>query len=334
MTDLLPYRWRTPIAAALHNRAIRGVLAAPPIVPADDGVVLFSMMGTKVLLPYIVAVKSLWQQVRRGRVVILDDGTLTGGDKALLDHHCGKPEIIAIASVDTGAFPVGGTWERFLTILDHRSGEYWIQLDSDTVTLGPVPEVIAAIEANRSFAFLGGTDGEVGALPLAEFARRLYPQGPEEGHVQTRFESRLAEAGGDWRYLRGCSGFAGFAAGGEGRARAAHFLELLSSLVGPDDVTIWGTEQIASNFHLANEPDPVILPSSRYVNYWGEPWHDDTGFLHFVGSFRYARGAYRRASLAAIAQMGADGLRNTGPRSPSDNRTTRIRAGGNSFGSA
>jgi hypothetical protein len=305
--NLLPHRLRAPVAARLHDRIAPAVLATQPIRPADDGVVLFSMMGTRVLFPYLVAVKSLWNQLRRGRVVIMDDGTLTPADRAILAHHCGDPEIIPISSVDVGEFPHGGTWERFLTNLDRRRHDYWIQLDSDTVTLGPVPEIAAAIDAARSFILIAGEDSEVGAPPATELARLLYPDGPQDGHVQVRFESRLGLLGPEcpWRYARGCSGFAGFAPGGEGRPRAAAFLGILKQLVGETDVTRWGTEQIASNFHLANEADPVILSARRYVNHWGRGWDTDAAFVHFVGTHRYTRHAYADATRAAIADMQA-----------------------------
>ena len=63
-----------------HWRGAKAVLATPPLVPADDGVILFSMIGTRVLYPYLVAIKSLHHNLGRGRVVILDDGTLSVDD--------------------------------------------------------------------------------------------------------------------------------------------------------------------------------------------------------------------------------------------------------------
>lgn len=301
----LPYRLRNRIDAARHARAVASVLDTPPIVPRQDGVVIFSMIGTKVLMPYLVAVKSLWHQLRRGRIVVMDDGTLTAEDRAVLAKHCGDPEIIPIDSVKRGPFPEGGTWERFLTILDRRESEYWIQLDSDTVTLGPVDEVDAAIARNRSFALLGGPEAEIGVLPIAEFSRKLYPQGPAEGHVQIRVESRLGQIPpkNEWRYVRGCSGFAGFAAQGEGRPLAAAFLAEMERLIGKDDTHIWGTEQVASNFQLANEPEPVLLPSARYINYFGEEWPAEAAWLHFIGTHRHDNGSYIDASLKAIAML-------------------------------
>lgn len=305
LTRHLPYRLRTRLDGARHDKAIADILGTPPVTPRNDGVVLFSMIGTAVLRPYLVAVKSLWRQLRRGRVVILSDGTLTAHDRAVLARHCGDPEIIDIATIDTGGFPQGGCWERFLTILDRRQGEYWVQLDSDTVTVGPVPELEAAIATNRSFTMLGGADGEVGALPLAEFAATLYPDGPRDGHIQSRIESRMGEMRQDrgWRYVRGCAGFAGFAAGGPGRPLAAAFLAEMAGIVGPQDIGTWGTEQIASNFHIANEPSPVLLPSSRYLNYWGEPWRADAAFVHFVGTHRFDHDAYAGASREMIAKL-------------------------------
>ena len=305
MGSLLPRRWRSRIEATRHAEAITGILETPPIEQRHDGVVLFSMIGTAVLLPYLVAVKSLWHHLGRGRVAILDDGTLTAQDRAILAHHCGDPQIMRIADVKLNEFPAGGTWERLLTILDNRAGEYWIQLDSDTVTIGAVPEIAEAIARNRSFLFLGGRDAEVGPLPLREFRERFYPRGKQEGHVQARIESRLdsidAERG--WKYTRGCSGFAGFAATGSGRPLASAFLTEMKRMIGEEDVSIWGTEQVTSNFHLSNEAEPVVLPYDRYMNYWNEPWGEDTGFIHFVGTHRHDNGAYIAASCEAIDQL-------------------------------
>ena len=305
MNSLLPRRWRAKKEANAHAEAIQGILQTPPIVPKQDGVVLFSMIGTAVLLPYLVAVKSLWHELQRGRIAILDDGTLTAQDRAILAHHCGDPEIMRISDVVLNEFPAGGTWERLLTILDRRSGEYWIQLDSDTVTIGPVPEVAEAIARNRSFVFLGGEDAAVGPLPLKEFREHFYPDGEAEGHVQTRIESRLDRVDGarGWNYVRGCSGFAGFAAMGAGRPLASAFLTEMKGLIGEDDVTIWGTEQVTSNFQLANEREPAVLPYNRYMNYWNEAWEDGTAFLHFVGTHRHDNGAYIDASLKAIERI-------------------------------
>lgn len=305
MIDLLPFRLRTRLDSRRHDAACRPVLETAPIIPSDDGLVIFSMMGTAVLLPYLVAVKSLWTHLRRGRVVILSDGTLTQADRATLALHCGSPEIIDIADVDTGSFPVGGTWERLLTILDRRETAYMIQLDSDTVTLGQ-PQVVAdAIAANQSFTLLGGAEWEIGAQTCAAFTPPADIPASAQAHIQTRMERVLARIGESdrLRYIRGCSGFTGFARGSGGRSLAAHFAIEMQRLLGRDAMHEWGTEQVTSSFVIANDPDPLLLPYRQYGNYWGDPWDGDCRFMHFVGAHRHDGSAYRDATRAALALM-------------------------------
>lgn len=305
LMKILPYRLRSRIDQRRHDAACRPVLSTAPIVPADDGLVIFSMMGTAVLLPYLVAVKSLWSQLRRGRVVILSDGTLTAADRAVLAQHCGDPQIIEIADVDTTGFPVGGTWERLLTILDMRRDAYVIQLDSDTVTLGH-PDVVAdAIAANTSFTLLGGAEWEIGAQTCTRFTPPTDVPASAEHHIQTRMERVLAQiADADrLRYIRGCSGFTGFARSDGGRALAGHFAHEMQRLLGAQAMHEWGTEQVTSSFVIANDPGAVLLPYRKFGNYWGEPWDADCRFMHFVGAHRHDGSAYRDATAAALARM-------------------------------
>ena len=286
---------------ALHLRAAHAVLATPPIVPTADRVVIFSMIGTRVLLPYLVAVKSLHARLGIGRVAILDDGSLTRADRAALAHHLGDPAIRPIADVETGRCPRGGTWERLLALLDLRADDYVIQLDSDTVTIGDVPEVLAAIAGNHGFTLLGGPESEgVGILPLPDFIRWRYPHGAPA--LEPRLPSFPAAA--HFRYGRGCSGFTGFARGGaSGRAEAERFSLAGEALVGRARWTEWGTEQVASSFLLANEPGTRPLPYARYLNYWKQEIAAEARFLHFVGTNRYANLEYRDRTAQALAVL-------------------------------
>ena len=296
---------------ALHLRTARGVLATPPIRPTGDRVVLFSMIGTRVLLPYLVAVKSLHARLAAGRVAILDDGTLTAADKAALAHHLGNPAIRAIGDVDGGVCPKGGCWERLLTLLDMTARDYVVQLDSDTVTIGDVPEVRAAIAANRSFTLLGDATVEpIGVLALPDFMAAYHPAGSAAdpiapAHVQGAIESRwdrYPDAAAH-RYVRGCAGFAGFARGGFARADAEAFSRSAEGIVGADKWRQWGSEQVASNFLVADSADPVLLPYARYMNYWNQAPGADARFLHFIGTHRYSSPEYRARTKAAIATL-------------------------------
>lgn len=294
-----------------HLGAARAVLETPPLVPTADGLVLFSMIGHRVLLPYLVAVKSLHARLGRGRIAILDDGTLTRDDRAVLSAQLGHPAIFPIAGVATGRCPRGGCWERLLTLLDLTARDYVIQLDSDTVTLGPVPEVAAAIAANRPFTLCGDPTAEArGVLALPDFMAAYHPGGSGvdpagPAHVQTSIEGnwdRLPDAAA-WRYVRGSAGFAGFPAGGPGRGAAEAFSAAAAGVVGAEKWARWGSEQVASNFLIANGTDPVLLPYARYLNYWNEAPPADAAFLHFVGTHRYSTGAYRGATKRAIAEL-------------------------------
>jgi hypothetical protein len=295
----------------LHGRQARAVLDTPPRKVADAGPVLFSMIGTRVLLPYLVAAKSLHRQLGQGRFVILDDGTLTASDRAVLARHLDSPQIVHIDDVDTGPCPRGGTWERLLTLLDLRREGYVIQLDSDTVTVGPVPEVERAIAEGRGFILPGDDDSEL--LGLAEIAARTprhHHRDTPGSHVQGAIESVMDEVAipgrEGLRYIRGCSGFAGFAPSDGGRVLAEAFSLEASRLLGERRWAEWGSEQVTSNFVLANEPDSLVLPSAKYVNFWDEDLPAGVGFVHFIGTCRYHRGAYTEATRRAIAELNED----------------------------
>jgi hypothetical protein len=191
-------------------------------------------------------------------------------------------------------------------LLGQRDGDYVIQLDSDTVTIGPVPDVAAAIAENRSFSLSGGAvEAPLGFLPLPEFATRFYPDGPKDGHVQAVLESRLATLpdAAERRYARACAGFAGFARGGGGLQAAQDFSAIGEHLTSGRWAE-WGSEQIASNYIIANEPGSVLLRYDHYMNYWAEPWGADTRFVHFVGAHRFDNGAYAAATRQAIKALG------------------------------
>lgn len=289
----------------LHfNRAVRAVLAAPPVRARDDGVVIFSMIGTRVLLPYLVAAKSLHARLGRGRLVILDDGTLTAADKVMLTLHLNQPELRSIGAVDVGDCPRGGCWERLLTLLELRRENYVIQLDSDTVTLGPVDEIALAIDQARDFTLRG--EASSAWLPAASFGAD-YAALPPAAHVQAKIEALLpqvaAAAGGLSHYVRGCAGFAGFAPGGPGRELADRFSRAAAARLGPNVWAQWGSEQVMSNLYIANEGEPLLLPYARYLNFWNEPIANEAAFVHFVGTYRYHRGAYAAAARAAVAGL-------------------------------
>jgi len=68
----------------------------------------------------------------------------------------------------------------------------------------------------------------------------------------------------------------------------------------------WGTEQVTSNYVIGNEPGAQLLRYDHYTNYWNAPWDEDARFVHFVGAYRYANGAYLRATRQALDLLASD----------------------------
>lgn len=285
----------------------RDILRTSPVVARDDGVIVFSMIGSRVLLPYLVAAKSLHRSLGMGSFAILDDGTLTASDREALAYHLGNPRIFSIADVDPAPCPAGGCWERLLTLLELRRDHYVIQLDSDTVTLGPVPDVAEAIAQGRNFTLRGEAVAQW--LTVEEFVETppFYDWQDPETHVQDVAEALLpritAGIEGQRYYVRGCAGFAGFAPGGHGPELAKEFCTEISALIGTERWSRWGSEQVMSNVIVANEGEPVLLPYGRYLNFWNEPVSPDAAFVHFIGTYRYHRSAYLDATRRAIAAL-------------------------------
>lgn len=183
-----------------------------------------------------------------------------------------------------------------------------IQLDSDTVTLEAIPEVLAAIEDNRSFTLSGDErESEVGVQDIPQFDATFCVGPPRLDHVQLLAEHALINMPGNeqLRYFRGCAGFAGFSRQPNGRVLVERFSEAMHRLIGQrwED---WGSEQVASNFVIANEDDVIHLGYDRYINHWLQPIVPQYSFIHFIGTHRYARGAYAKATRAAISALKQD----------------------------
>ena len=122
ISGVLPRRWRPSPEVLRHAEAIAAVLHTAPLKPSDGGPTVISLVGTIDVLPYLVAIKSFRRQVGRGRNAVIDDGTLTGEDRAILAHHCGDPEILPLQAIRFGPFPANEAWALLLTMLDRRAG--------------------------------------------------------------------------------------------------------------------------------------------------------------------------------------------------------------------
>lgn len=130
------------------------------------------------------------------------------------------------------------------------------------------------------------------------------------------------------RYIRGSSGFAGFANGGYSREEISAFHTNMEALVGRARWREWGSEQCGSNFAIANSPDPLILPYPQYSSFTRRVLRHEVKLFHFIGRFRFVEGYYLRRASEVIAALtpGATPVPSPAP-TPIGNSVSRLPAG-------
>jgi hypothetical protein len=288
------------LAAPLHNFRIAGIEHTPTVHAEATGLMYFSQVCHRDVRCWLVAIKSVSAAIGIGEFTVLDDGSLTEEDRGLLRRHVAGLRVLPIAGVPTDGCPAGGTWERLLALLDLTSNYYVVQVDADLVARLPLGEATAAVHANRGFT-LSGEEGVTvtTARQAAENARRNTCD-----HVQFAAERLLDQMPGaeELRYVRGCSGFAGFPRG-ENRATAVAFSAFMRQHLG-ERWSDRGSEQVTSNFSVANSgPDPLVLPWVRFPAFGWQRDINQAALIHFVGTYRYEGGVYTRVSKTAIRRL-------------------------------
>lgn len=294
------HKYRTALAKAHYNWLCRDVLKTPPLQIKPAPLAFLSMVCSADLIMYLVAIKSVYLRIGEGTIVVIDDGSLTASDRRIIADHLGEPRFIRLQDIATAPCPSGGCWERLLTVVDLSREAYVIQVDSDILAINDLPEVVQAYRENRAFTLATRMGQRTESLREAASRVATHPG----SHVQIAAErvfDRLPDPDGQ-RYVRGCAGFAGFARGGIDRAQIEAFSTELTKVLGAK-WREWGSEQVASNFAIANSPDPVILPFPQYASYDPEVDVRSSRLLHFLGSFRFHGGVYARESRAFIEKI-------------------------------
>lgn len=295
------YKIKRKFDRAWFNLRCAGIYKTPPVrCDASSNVVIVSQLHHPDLTMYMLAAKSFARYVKPQGFVIVDDG-LTPEDKRILSTHFQCIQFLPRSSVGSDICPTGGCWERFLTLANQNQSHYVIQLDSDTLTLSEPTEVLGSIAAGRSFTL--GTSSGTHFVNLSEATR--YANSDLHPHVQNHAERALGlyPDSAQFKYVRGCAGFTGFAPGKLSAASIEKFSLQMQTLVGQQKWHEWGSEQVASNFMVANIDDSIVLPIDRYP-FW-EPGIDISRavLIHFFGTFRFIGGMYIRQSLRIIQQF-------------------------------
>jgi len=285
------YRLKNSWQRAAFDWKVRALLRTPPITLDPQGLAVLTQLQHKDVLMYLAAIKSFAHRVPVAQVYVLNDSSLNSGDKATLAEHVPGVEILELRAFQVEGLPKGGTWERLIAIARLSETRYMVQLDADTLTLGEAPEVIQAWRAGQSFS-IGTWDRQTleGATERADEARKLLMKG--NPHVQVVAEAHFDEL--EWveplRYVRGCSGFSGFAPGPD----KLRFMQVISrqmeQLIHAKWLE-WGSEQVMSNLVVANQPNAIVLPHPIYAD-CQKMRPPQTRFVHFIGPCRFRGGQY------------------------------------------
>ncbi|WP_156963746.1 hypothetical protein [Muricoccus aerilatus] len=298
-TFRFPHKLRQ-IPAQMHHHRIAAIERTPQLQAQATGLMYLSQICHRDVRSWLVAIKSVAQVVGPGEFTVLDDGTLTKNDYKLLRRHVEGLRILPIVAVPMEGVPSGGCWERLMAILGLCSDYYVVQVDADVVVNLPLGEVTAAIAANRAFTL----SGEQGAMVTTACEAAEQAKLVSYSHVQIAAEQLLDQMpdAHALRYARGCAGFAGFPRC-VSPMTITSFSNFMRQHLG-DRWSAWGSEQVASNFLIANSgTDPLILPWHRFPAFGLSRDTSQAALIHFVGCHRYESGVYTRMSKAAIRRL-------------------------------
>ena len=264
---------------------------------------LLSMVQSSDVISYLLAVKSFARFANPRKIVIVADPSLRNPDIDMLRRHLPHVVIHPADQFSHPAVPHGGTWERLLAISEYVKSSYVVQLDADTLALAPLKEVWQAITEKRGFVL--GEASEQKVLTFSEIAHWAVNdnyEGPIHAHVQAVAEVTLPEIGlgNDLLYVRGCSGFTGFPANPDFHRRLTDFSSRMGKTIGAR-WSEWGSEQVASNYMVANANKSMVLPFPKY----GTPDHAESksAFLHFIGYLRYRDRRYESTAAEVLGQL-------------------------------
>jgi hypothetical protein len=151
------YRARRFIEQTWFDLNCRSSILGIPLIRTNaEHLTVVTMLCAGDVLPYLIAIKSFCFRLGKvPQIVVLDDGSLRVEDYNVLKQQIPAIRFVHINDVAVDKCPKGGCWERLLLISDLVQNSYVLQMDSDTLTLGGVEEVISAIHGQRCFTLLG-----------------------------------------------------------------------------------------------------------------------------------------------------------------------------------
>lgn len=280
--------------------AVKKIQQTPVLKAQLGGPVLLSMVHHRDVLSYLLAGKSFARFIAPAKVVIVADPSITVSDRELLKRHIPEVCFRNAAEFHCPELPKGGTWERLTAIAEYAQEHFVLQLDADTVATNAMPEVEQAIKENH--AFLLGTEDIQHIQPGAEVATWAKGRLAGNDHVQLVAESVLDRLSDQsrWKYVRACSGFAGFPRAAFNKEQLVQISQEMGALLGARWAE-WGTEQFSSNLVLASMEGAKLLPHPKYCA--PHRANGDTAFRHFIGYVRHTTPLYADLARQVAAEL-------------------------------
>jgi hypothetical protein len=249
---------------------------------------------------YLLAIKSLYRHLKKGKIVAIIDRDTSLERRRTLEHHIPGIAFKVLEDIDTASCQRGGAWERLLYLVERSKDEFAIQLDADTLTVGTdISEILHCVENNIPFTLGNPGKSLQNMASIAVEARAL-----EHDHICIAAERRFDDYPGaeQLSYVRASAAFAGLARGGIGQNGVEEFHGNMQKLLGARWKE-WGSEQCASNFAVANSPGAVVLPYPKYANFSPRLKRGSSSFLHFFGTYRFDDDYYATLAREVIAEL-------------------------------
>lgn len=299
------------------DRVAEGILSTAPLCLQGDSPLFLSVVCHRDVAAYLLAIKSLYVGVGHGRLVVINDGSLISDDLVTLRHHIPDLEVIDINAIETGpSCPRAGCWERLVKIVELSADNYVIQADADILASSAIPEVIQCWQENRSFLLGTGAGQQIStAQATARMVQgwiKTHNWNPPSVGVEAEALLDTLPNAAQRSYVHASAGFAGFARGAFRMSDLEWFSTYMNEMLGAQRWREWGTEQIASNYILANALGTSVLPFPKYACFEPHLKQGNHALLHFIGSYRYNGGVYRRRAAEFISCYSAPVTDQTG----------------------
>jgi len=149
------YSLKRKIRESQFDAFCRNVKRSAPVASDPTGPFVVTLLHNAAVTQYLIAIKSFAQFSSGWDFAILNDGTLSERNIDCLRYHIKGVKIFKISDVADRRLPRGGCWERLTLVSQLSDQKFVVQIDSDTITRNPIPEVQQYVSDGTPFTLAG-----------------------------------------------------------------------------------------------------------------------------------------------------------------------------------